>query len=187
MIVHASRRIPKATWLNDRDQFMKPNQEPDEEFIVDCTVWNIFSNSNNTVSMRNVEYEGNIYQIRNHFFPFLISEIKKWNINDSDIAKTFTNANDTFMANWLSSKTLSPESEALLAKGKEIYKLYFENLHQLRTNKFKIEYWDAGWWQIKQSFIDVDFGLKELKELKELHDQLKDKLLVRIKEYGIIE
>ncbi|MDR1270958.1 MAG: hypothetical protein LBK82_15695, partial [Planctomycetaceae bacterium] len=53
MVVHAARRLPKATWLNDRDQFMQPNQELSKEFVTDCTVWNLFSNSNQTAALRN--------------------------------------------------------------------------------------------------------------------------------------
>ena len=50
MVVHAVRRIPKATWLNDRDQFMQPKEKLSKEFITDCTVWSIFSNSNQTAA-----------------------------------------------------------------------------------------------------------------------------------------
>ena len=67
MIVHATRRMPKATWLNDRDQFMRPNKAVSAEFVADCTVWNLFSNSNQTAALQDVFYEGETYQIHNHF------------------------------------------------------------------------------------------------------------------------
>ncbi|CAF3310622.1 unnamed protein product [Rotaria socialis] len=68
MVVHAVRRIPKATWLNDRDQFLQPNKKLEQDFINDCVVWSLFANSNNTVAMKNVLYEKETYQIKNHFF-----------------------------------------------------------------------------------------------------------------------
>ena len=61
------------------------------------------------------------------------------------------------------------------------------SLNQLRTPQFKIETWDAGWWQIKQALEDVSLGSKELKELKAVQEKLKAKLLPQIKEFGIIE
>ncbi|MDR3273045.1 MAG: hypothetical protein LBT29_06155, partial [Flavobacteriaceae bacterium] len=196
MIVHAARRIPKATWLNDRDQFMKPKSEPSAEFIADCTVWNLFSNSNQTAALRNVEYEGTVYQIHNHFFPFRVSEVKQWKITDNDIALSLMSAEDTFMAKWLDkggdkgihplAVEISPEAQAVLEAGKKIYQFYFANLNQLRTPKFKIETWDAGWWQIRQALSDVDLCGSELKELKAVHDTLKEKILVKLKEYGIV-
>ncbi len=186
MVVHAVRRIPKATWLNDRDQFLQPNCELSKEFINDCTVWNLFSNSNQTASLRNVEYEGQIYQIRNHFFPFPVSEVKTWKIADSDIADSLANAEDTFVAKWLSERDLSKEAKTVLDKGREIYKFYFANLAQVRATKFKIESWDAGWWQIRNVLADNNLGKESFDELKILHNQLRAKLLPQISEYQII-
>jgi len=187
MVIHAARKIPKATWLNDRDQFMKPKGELSEEFITDCAIWNLFSNSNQTAALKDVKYEKEIYQIHNHFFPFSISEIKQWTITDTDIKMTLANAKNTFVADWIANRVLSDESQAVLSKGKVIYQFYFANLGQMRSNKFKIETWDAGWWQIKQALSDVELGSTEFKDFKILHDKLKDKILPKLKEYQIIE
>ncbi len=186
MVVHAVRRIPKANWLNDRDQFMQPTGELSAEFIDDCTIWNLFSNSNATAAMRNVEYEKQIYQIHNHFFPFAITEVKNWTITDTDIAETLVNAEDTFVAKWLLERNLSTEAKDVLAKGKEIYKFYFANSGQIRTTKFKIETWDAGWWQIRNVLADVNLGKEMFDAMKILHHKLKEKILPKISEYGII-
>lgn len=187
MIVHASRRVPKANWLNDRDQFMTPKDKVSAEFITDCTVWNLFSGSNQTAALKDVKYEGKKFQIHNHFFPFLLSEVKKWTITDPDIKMTFTNDKDRFVATWLSTRKLSKESKALLTKGEEIYKAYFSNLGQIPSNLFKIETWDAGWWQIRQSLAKVHLCKSEIDELKELHNILRDKLLKAIIDYEIID
>lgn len=187
MVVHAARRIPKATWLNDRDQYMQPQGELSEEFISDCTVWNLFSNSNQTAALKDVKYDGQTYQIHNHLFPFLVSDVKKWTISDPDIKMTLVSAKDTFLAKWLESKKLSAEAKQLLKKGEEIYKLYFSNLAQIPTNHFKIETWDAGWWQIKQSLTEVHLCKQELTDLKTLHNELKDKILNKLIEYEIID
>ena len=186
MVIHAVRRIPKATWINDRDQFLQPNAVLSQEFIDDCTVWNLFSNSNQTASLRDVEYENHIYQIPNHFFPFLIADVKKWKIADAGIAETLATGVDTFVAEWLSKRELSPEALSVLRKGKQIYQFYFENLNQLPTTKFKIENWDAGWWQIRNSLSDVNLGKELMAELKAYHGVLRDKILPEIGRYGIL-
>lgn len=78
MIIHTVRRLPRANWLNDRDQLMQPKSDvlQDEEFVTDCVIWSLFSNSNITATMSNVKYEGKIYRIKNQLFPFLIEDIK---------------------------------------------------------------------------------------------------------------
>jgi len=50
MIVHMVRRLPKADWLNDRDQFMQPQKTLSREFISDAVIWSLFAPSNQTAS-----------------------------------------------------------------------------------------------------------------------------------------
>ncbi|MDR3229721.1 MAG: hypothetical protein LBT53_10045, partial [Puniceicoccales bacterium] len=202
MVIHAAQRIPRATWLNDRDQFMKPNRELSADFVIDCTVWNLLSNSNQTAALKDVEYEGQTYQIHNHFFPFLLKEVKTWKIADVDIKFSLLSATDTFVARWLSARAgkapasrrtsvlpsvFSAEAHAVLDAARVLYRLYFASLPRLRTGKFKIATWDAGWWQIKQSLQDEHLGAPEFAALKTAHDALKAKLLPQLSDYGIIQ
>jgi hypothetical protein len=186
MVAHAARKIPKSSWFNDGDQFMKPNQDLSEEFITDCTIWNLFCNSNQTAALCNVKYEEKTYQIHNHFFPFKINEIKKWDIADNDIKETLFSAEDTFVAKWLSKRKLSEESRNVWNQAKKVYRFYFVNLNDLRTPKFKIETYDAGWWQIRQALQDAGLGGKELEKLKQFHYKLREKLLPQLSGYGMI-
>ena len=186
MVVHATRRILTDTWLTHTDQLMAPTKELSQEFIVDCAVWSLFADSNQTAALKDVMYEGTTYQIHNHFFPFAVAELKKWQITDSDIRQTLMSAEDTFVCKWLTSHEISPEAQDLLNKGKEIYRFYFEHLNQLRTTKFKIETWDAGWYQIRMALKNADLAADLLAEIKELHRALRAKLLPQLTEYGIL-
>ena len=186
MVVHAVRRIPKATWLNDRDQFLQANKKLSNEFINDCTVWNIFSNSNHTTAMKDIEYENNIYQIKNHFFPFLLSELKQWKITDADYKLTISSATDRFLAKWLAKRKFSTEAKEVIETGKKIYKYYFSNLHQLRTDLFKIKTWDAGFWQIRKVLEDQNLLTNIFKTLKEKHNILSAQILPQIYDYEFL-
>lgn len=186
MVIHAVQRIPKATWTNDRDQFMQPNAELPAEFIDDCTVWSLFSNSNQTVALQNVQYENDTYQIPNHFFPFLQAEIKKWTISNTDIALSITTSADRFVATYLTSRSLSNEAQALLDAAKEIYKFYFANLNLIRLNKFKISTWDAGWWQIRNCLDEQNLASDLLANLKTAANTLRGKILPQIYTFGFL-
>ena len=187
MIVYAVRRIPKATWLNHCDQFMQPNAEPSEEFINNCAIWMLFDSKNHTVAMRDVVYSGQTYQIHNHFFPFTRARLKSWKIADNDIALDLTTTtDDRFVALWLTNHELSPEAQAVLAAGSEIYRYFYENLPQLDTTKFKIATWDAGWWQIRSSLADRELAGELFAKLKSAHSALKAKILPQISAGGFI-
>ena len=133
-----------------------------------------------------MEYEGLTYQIRNHFFPFLIADVRKWKIADQQIAESLSSDEDTYVAKWLSNRDLSPEAMSVIRKGRQIYQFYFENLGQIPTTKFKIENWDAGWWQIRNALSNVNLGKEIMAELKVYHSQLRDKILPEISRYGIL-
>lgn len=186
-VAHAVRRIPKPDWTNDCDQFLQPNMPLSNEFVVDCVVWNLFSNSNETAAMRNVEYEGVVYQIPNHFFPFLRQDVKSWTIADGDIRlDTTIGQDDRFVASWLSRQVFSEEAAQTLLIAKKLYMFYFENMDKLRLRRFKIETWDAGWWQIRRALDEEDLGGEYLTQLKEKHHALKLKLLPQIYSYGFL-
>ena len=165
---------------------MQSNKALPEVFVGDCTLWSLFSNSNETASLANVEYEGKVYQIANHLFPFSKAEVKKWKIADSDVAATLATGDDRFMARWLDGRKLSAEAVAVLDAGRAVYEFYFANLNKLDTPKYKISTWDAGWWQIRNALADQNLGDDLLAAVKTAHDALKAKLLPQLPEYGFI-
>lgn len=63
----AVRHSIKATWLNDRDQFLYPNDgwASDTEFQNDCLAYTLFSNFNNIQSSKGI----------NHWIPFSEAEV----------------------------------------------------------------------------------------------------------------
>ena len=187
LTLHAVRKIPKPTWLNDRNQFLIPHTEPDKRFMNDCIVWSLFSHSNETTALTNVRYLGKTYQIKNHFYPFLIEEIKQWDIKDPDIRLQLVTDQDRFVADWLSEKKLSREAKAVIAKAKTVYKFFYANLHQMMTHKWKINTWDAGWYQIRRCLAEHHLATDELKELSQANEQLANKILPQIEEYGFLD
>lgn len=55
-IIFTVRRVVKATWLNDRDQFLQPNAILSDEFKTDCLTWMLFNGSNLTASANGLEW-----------------------------------------------------------------------------------------------------------------------------------
>ena len=168
VVVFAARRIPKDTWLTHVDQLLRPNRELSPQFIADCAVWSLFDNKNQTVARRNVEYQNRVYQVVNHFFPFDRSP-------------------NSFVADWLAKQTLSTESQAVLEKAREIYRLFFANWDVLPRAEFKIETKNAGWYQIRLALSKAELGTALFAELKDRHDWLKETILPQLYHYGITD
>lgn len=187
MVVHAARRLPKAAWHNDRDQFMQPTNEPlPSEFVADCVVWSLYANSNNSAALRDVAYAGRRWQVPNHFFPLLASALHRWSVNDGEISLQLARAEERFVARWLVSQALSTEARAVVTLAEPVWRCYFENINRLRLPKFRIATWDAGWWQARSALADASLGASEMAALKQAHDALKVKLLPQLATLGFI-
>ena len=89
----AVRHSIEATWLNDRDQFLYPNDgwKTDAIFQSDCLTFSLFSNSNNIQSRHGV----------NHWIPFTEKEVGAQDAFDSH-----------FMHNFISGKTSTSNEPA---------------------------------------------------------------------------
>lgn len=182
MVVHMVRRLPKATWLNDRDQFMQPNRPLPPEFIADAVIWSLFAPSNQTASLRNVEYEGKIYQLKNNLYPFLLAEVKTWACNNEAIKRKIAAAqDDRFAALWLQEHRaeISAEGQAVLEEGRQVYKTFYRRLNILDCAPLKIEDWDAGWYQVRMSW-------KLPPAFNAALEKLSEKLLPQIYELGFL-
>ncbi len=187
LTLHAVRKIPKPNWLNDRNQFLIPQSEPTKVFINDCVVWSLFSNSNQTSSLKNVLYFGRTYQIKNNFYPFRLEEIKHWEIKAPDFRQQITKDDNRFVADWLSKIDLSDEAKDVLTKAKVVYKLFYSNLNHMATNKWKIDSWDAGWYQIRRCLTGHNLATDEIKELNKANEKLANKILPQIEEFGFLD
>jgi hypothetical protein len=187
MVVHAVRKNARKNWLNDRDQFLQPDEDPSASFVCRCAVWNLFADSNQTASIRNVAYQGKTFQVINHFFPFKVATVKKWEISDSEIARSLVrDTDDRFVAKWLSEQALDSTSEGLLELGREIYKTFFKEFKDLPTAKYKVEHWDTGWWQIKKCLVEAGLEAERLAQVEEIKKQVGPKICDEALELGII-
>lgn len=187
MVLHAAKKIPTSTWVNDRDAFYAPKGELDSEFIDDCVVWSAFAPSNYAVSLRDVTHKGRVYQIANNLFPFFRSDVRKWKCPVKDVQESLDAATDErFLATWLKGRDLSPEAQAVLDAAKCVYRRFYADVASSNWADYKVQTWDLGFYQIVQSAKGTSVAKEELAELRAAHDALREKLLPQITDYGFI-
>lgn len=100
----AVRHCIEATWLNDRDQFLYPNDgwKTDKEFQTDCLIFMLFHGQNRISSQQGI----------NHWIPFTREQV--------GCKKTFKS---TFMADYLNGKIKPAEGQELF--GTEVQSIAF--------------------------------------------------------------
>jgi hypothetical protein len=185
MVLHAVKRIPKATWTNDRDAFYAPTAELPDEFVADCVVWSAFADSNYAAALRNVQYQGQVWQIANQLHPFPLAEMRRWAIGHDGISAQLAAANeDRFLAKWLAGCRLSAEAGAVLGAARAVYRAFWADIRKTDWMKWKIETWDAGFYQVRNALKGV--GDAELEALKTAHAALRAKLLPQVYALGFL-
>ena len=62
--------IIKGDWFNDKDEYLAPNENHEKfnEFVNDSVIYSLFHSSSNQSSLRQVEYKGKKWDIKNEFF-----------------------------------------------------------------------------------------------------------------------
>jgi len=126
-IYFAVRKSIPATWLNDRDQFLYPNDgwKEDVEFQNDCLTFTLFSN--------NIQSKFGI----NHWIPFTEHEVNAREKFDSNFMSKFINGKIkkdeplNIFSILLEPKVhyekplhFSPEAKEVFAAGRELWKYY---------------------------------------------------------------
>ena len=180
-IVFAVRRIIKPTWINDRDQFLQPNQELSDEFKNDCLIYLLFNGSNLTASANELEWNGKKWSIINHFIPFTEKEVDAPSRFESD-----------FMVQYLKNKKCSKEAQAVLEAGRDLWKAYFVEKDDYKVREeLKLNCSDVGWYQIrhalkKRNENPDDFKFVSFAAFEIAYKNLTDKLHPQVFEFGFL-
>ncbi len=180
-VLFAVRRLIKPTWLNDRDQFLKPTQSLTGEFKTDCLIWMLFNGSNLTASANDLEWNNKKWSIVNHFIPFTEAEVGAADRFESD-----------FMVQYLAGLTLSSEAQAVLDAGRTLWRAFFAHI-DVRTvrDTYKLNRPDVGWYQIRNALaarnssgdtMPVSFG-----GLESAYQALSDKLRPQVFSLGFLK
>lgn len=105
----AVRHCIEANWLNDRDQFLYPNDgwKEDMEFQADCLAFTLFHGQNRISSEQGI----------NHWIPF-----REQDVDAKDVFASH------FMSDYIKDKQIefSAEAKAVFAAGKALWKYYHE-------------------------------------------------------------
>jgi hypothetical protein len=122
-IYFSVRQCIPADWLNDRDQFLYPNDgwKTDREFRSDCLAYTLFHSSNNVQSQDGV----------NRCIPFTESEVNarskfKSNFMTDFIAGKIERTNGDLFSNGKKQKKIvfSPEAKAVFVAGRKLWTYY---------------------------------------------------------------
>lgn len=187
----AARRLVEKTWINSKDEYMKPNTDHEnwQEFENDSIVYSLFNTSSNQSSLRQVEYKGKKWDIKNEFFWMSREEIMAL-ANECGNDECYRDANvssDRYVYTLLQGIELSEEAQAVLDKACDIVRKTFKYraMFDEDNENYQICNFDCGWYQIKA--LAKEYAREDLEEFKVLYKKLADKMLPMVYEVGFLK
>jgi predicted RNA methylase len=188
-IYHSVRHCIAADWLNDRDQFLYPNDgwKSDFEFQNDCLTYTLFSN--------NIQSKYGT----NHWIPFTETEVEPREAFESHFMTDFlkgkikTAASDLFQSDKTVPKQpliFSAEAQAVFEAGKKLWQYYhLQSDTNVNASLYDIrEHFqgrnDAG--KMKTKSEDEAY-MKCIKSLREALHVLETKLQPKVYAYGFLK
>ncbi|MBP7434733.1 MAG: hypothetical protein KA799_01115, partial [Bacteroidales bacterium] len=189
-IYFAVRHCIEATWLNDRDQFLYPNDgwKSDTEFQNDCLAFTLFHTQNKITSKEGI----------NHWIPFTEDEVNARDKFDSHFMTDFiqgkikTNDENTIFANSEKQNTpliFSNEAKAVFDAGRELWRYY----HSQPNSNPNASYYDIREYfqgrdekgKMKNKSDDKNY-MELLSNLKVAIAVLAKKIEQKVYEYGFL-
>lgn len=191
MSLFSARKLVTRDWINSKDEFFAPNEghEKYAEFASDSIAYSLFHSACNFTSLRNVEYRGKKWDIRNNFFWMPKSEILEFAVANgmSGTYADLDSCGDSFLYDKISDMRFSDESKSVLEMASEIVRLTFK--HRLGFDKLHPEYqimnWDCGWYQVKA--VACEYAKVEYEEFVRLFNALESKMLPMVYELGFLK
>jgi len=189
-IFYAVRHCIPATWLNDRDQFLYPNDgwKKDKEFQNDCLTYTLFSN--------NIQCQYGT----NHWIPFTESEVNSREKFESNFMSKFINGKLKIeeSADLHNGKKIatteklefSSEAKAVFDAGRELWRYYHSQPDcNVNASLYDIREYFQG--RNKQGKMNNKSGdeayMTLIHQLREKLRQIEKKIEPKIYEYGFLK
>ena len=185
------RHCIQATWLNDRDQFLYPNEDwqKDSEFQNDCLTFALFDGQNKIISIDGT----------NHWIPFTEQEVNAQNRFESNFMTDFINGkikaeNDSGLfgkdKNQIVKREFSEEATAVFDAGRELWKYYHSQANvNVNASFYDIRAHFQGRNDVGRMNSKSNDGkyMELIGDLREKLNFLADKIKPKIYEYGFLK
>lgn len=187
----SARKLIEKNWVNSKDEYLAPNTEHPayNEFVNDSLIYSLFHSSSNQSSLRNVDYKGKKWDIKNEFFWLSNKEIENLS-NTNGFTQTYNDARtskERYVYNKLQTITLSPEAQSVLDKASDIVRNTFKyrELFNQEHPEYQIMNWDCGWYQIKA--LAKEYAKSDYEEFVKLFKELENKMRPMVYTLGFLK
>jgi len=193
VVSFASRQIITPDWKNKKDYYFAPKETSQnfQIFSYDSLVVSIFSTLSNQSSLRQVEYKGQMWDIKNEFFWMSRDRMKELadNMGYDELYNDARTASDRHVYKLMFGEEriydkLSPDAKAVLDKATELVELSMEMRQVMANDENHLNSWDAGYAQLK--LVWKEYFPEQFKEFRQLYKNMEDRMRPLVYELGFL-
>jgi hypothetical protein len=188
-----SRKLITSDWKNSKDEYLMPNESHEEfqKFNQDSLIYSLFNSASNQSSLRQVEYKGQMWDIKNEFFWMSRDRMKELadNMGYDELYNDARTASDRHVYKLLFGEEciydkLSPDAKAVLDKAMELVELSMEMRQVMANDENHLNSWDAGYAQLK--LVWKEYFPEQFKEFRQLYKNMEDRMRPLVYELGFL-
>ena len=190
----SARKLIEKNWINSKDEYLAPNEQHEKynEFVNDSVIYSLFHSASNQSSLRQVEYKGKLWDIKNEFFWMSKQDIMDWanEYNMDEIYEDAKTSDERYVYKYVQKhkEEFSQEALDVLNKAIELTKKSFKyrQLFADEHPEYQLEKcWDAGFYQLKA--IWKEYMKDDFEEFKKLYKVLSDKMRPMVYSIGFLK
>jgi len=193
VVLFTVRRLITNNWLNTVDEYLAPNEEHQqfEQFKYDSLVYSLFESKSNQSSLRQVEYKGKLWDIKNEFFWMSLDRMKELSDENGydNLYNDARTSSDRHVYKLLFGEEriydkLSDDAKLVLDKATELVEMSIQMRQQMADDNNHLDSWDAGYAQLK--LVWKEYFPDQFKEFRQLYKNLEDRMRPLVYELGFL-
>ena len=189
--IFAVRKLATSNWITDKDTCLIPDENHPgyQEFIADAIVFSLFHSSSQQTSLRRINFNGRLWDIKNEFFYMGREEIMRL-ADANGFSAAYEDAacsDERFVFRRLQSMRLSHEGGNVLELAQKLTRESFAQRREFDAvmPECQIMNWDCGWYQVK--FLLKKCMPEQMQRFAAAYRSLSDKMRPMIYELGFLK
>lgn len=190
-----ARKTIACNWINSKDEYLAPNEQHENyrQFEVDSLVYSLFHSGSNQSSLRQVDYKGKKWDIKNEFFWLSKDEMLSL-ANDNNFDEMYQDVRtdeDRHVYNLLFKQglynELSEDAKEILDMATDLIRKSFTMRKMMSEahSEYHLSSWDCGFAQLKlvwQQYFKDDY-----KVFRDKYKAFENRLIPQVYELGFLK
>ena len=193
IVSFTSRKSIKCDWRNMKDEYLVPDEghEQFEQFKYDSLIYSLFHIHSFQTSIRQIEYKGQLWDIKNEFFWMSADRMKELADENGydELYNDARTASDRHVYKLLFGEEriydkLSDDAKAVLDKATELVERSMELRQVMADDHNHLDSWDAGYAQLK--LVWKEYFEEDFKEFRQLYKNMEDRMRPLVYDLGFL-